>query len=51
MESIVSVVPQFYLLNLGNLVGFSLSMVERTVVVTILINLSLQMESYIAETV
>lgn len=48
--SIVSVVPRFHLLNLGNLVVFSLSMAERMVVLTILINLPLQMESFIAET-
>lgn len=47
--SIVSVAPQFHLLNLGNLVGFSLSMDERMVVLTILIDL-LQMESCLAET-
>lgn len=48
--SIVSVVPQFHLLNLENLVGFSLSIVERMVVLTILIDLPLQLESCIAET-
>ena len=48
--SIISMVPSFHLLNLENLVGFSLSMDERKVVLTIPVYLPLEMESSVAET-
>lgn len=47
--SIVSVVPRFHLLSLGNVVESVWSVVKRMVVVTILISLPLQMDSFIAE--
>jgi len=46
----VSVVPLFHILNLGNLVGFSMSMDEQKVVLTITVGLPLEMESSVAET-